>query len=104
MITYSISKNLKSIWRSNPISGHTWPEYIPGRRYRVTGGFLIDRDFSSIERAVEAVKFDIKFNLPHYRPNEAYEIQIYEAQLQGQDLERRCLISSQNTSQTNIFQ
>lgn len=92
MITYSISKNWKSVWRSNPISGHTWPEYGSRRGYYVTGGFLIDRDFSSVERAVEAVEFDIKFSLPRYRPNEAYEIKIYTTQ--GQNLETKCLASS----------
>lgn len=64
-VVYGICDNYKVVHKRNPISGHTWIEHEQKKGFHVTGGFLMERQFRSREKALEAIHFDIKFNLPN---------------------------------------
>jgi hypothetical protein len=49
---YAIWRSTKTVWRTNPISGHSWAENIPLSTMYISGpGACVSREFRSIATA-----------------------------------------------------
>lgn len=56
----------KTEWKTNPISGHSWPEYTPIKRWEVHGKFL-PVSYHRTEKAAET-EYERRMRLPDYTP------------------------------------
>lgn len=50
---YRISKQYRTVWKRNPISGHSWPEYEELKGWEVTGGWWGVSKHRKISKAIE---------------------------------------------------
>ena len=65
---YDICRKTKILNHKNKISGHEWSTAEPMQGYRVYGGKMANRDFRSVEKAKEAIDFDIAVTTGHLAP------------------------------------
>lgn len=56
----------KTEWKTNPISGDSWPEYTPIKKWEVHGKFL-PVSYHKTEKAAEA-EYERRMRMPDYTP------------------------------------
>lgn len=63
----AITKNDKTIYKHNPVSGMFWSESIARQGFYVTGGKLGERSFKTIETAKSAIDFDYELQFGKFK-------------------------------------
>jgi hypothetical protein len=59
---HKIYEEIKTVgYCRNPISGHSWSEQKVTGRFRISGGKMITRVFSSVKKAKEHIDFYSKY-------------------------------------------